>query len=109
MRFVTVRPASRPRGGRHGGQHPPGGQPEPRPRVHHLSQVDPVRRRQSSHLRPEANRQPLLPLLLSAVFRLTGPGMRPAQALSLARGHALSSGCATSGPKALCGQARGAL
>ncbi len=38
------------------------------------------------HLRPEANRQPLFPLLLSGVFRLTGPGMKPAQALSLAVG-----------------------
>lgn len=38
------------------------------------------------HLRPEANRQPVLPVLLSAVFRITGPGMRPAQALSLALG-----------------------
>lgn len=38
------------------------------------------------HLRPEANRQPVLPVLLSAVFRFTGPGMRPAQALSLALG-----------------------
>ncbi len=42
--------------------------------------------RSMDHLRPEANRQPLLPLLLSAVFRVTGPGMRPAQALSLALG-----------------------
>lgn len=38
------------------------------------------------HLRPEANRQPLLPVLLSVVFRFTGPGMRPAQALSIALG-----------------------
>lgn len=38
------------------------------------------------HLRPEANRQPLLPLLLSAVFRFTGPGMRPAQAVAIAIG-----------------------
>lgn len=42
--------------------------------------------RSLSHLRPEANRQPLLPLLLSVVFRFTGPGMRPAQALSMALG-----------------------
>ncbi len=37
-------------------------------------------------LRPEANRQPLFPLMLSALFRVTGPGMRPAQALSIAVG-----------------------
>ena len=42
--------------------------------------------RSMDHLRPEANRQPVLPVLLSAVFRFTGPGMRPAQALSLALG-----------------------
>jgi hypothetical protein len=41
------------------------------------------------HLRPEANRQPLFPLLLSGVFRLTGPGMRPAQVFSLAVGMLL--------------------
>ncbi len=40
----------------------------------------------TAHLRPEANRQPLFPLLLSGVFRLTGPGMRPAQALALVVG-----------------------
>lgn len=38
------------------------------------------------HLRPEANRQPLLPLILSALFRVTGPGMRPAQAVSIILG-----------------------
>jgi len=42
--------------------------------------------RSMDHLRPEANRQPLLPVLLSGVFRITGPGMRPAQALSITLG-----------------------
>lgn len=39
-----------------------------------------------SVLLPEANRQPAFPYILSLVFRFTGPGMRPAQGLSILAG-----------------------